>query len=843
MFRLIWKQTLARRARLALTVLAVTLGVTFVTGALVLTDTAQRAFDHQFGRASAGVDLTVRDAVAFDAAMGVEVARDPLKATVLDTVREVDGVAAAEPVVKGSGLITADGETIVPRGPSMLSSWLDAPLGAFTVREGRPPTGEGEVVVDLATATTHGLDIGDQVTVAAEQSARLTVVGLARFGDAEGLPNTTVALVTPGTAQQLLDMGSGASEIAVALEQDASDTAVQEKLSSLLGQGVEVASSRDIAAASVDAAKSQLAYIEVTLLILAGAALMIGAFLIANTFSIVVSQRTRELAMLRAAGATGRQVVASVLGEAVAVGLLGSLAGTGLGMLAALGLRSLVGAFGVAVPQSGLVLLPRTVLLAVLIGVVVTVAAAVGPSRRAARVSPVAGLRSTEQTFAGARGRKVFGTVTGALAVTATGVALTEVGNPTLVAAGAVTAVLALVAWSPVLVPRLVRFAGRPFAAAGVPGILARESGARSPRRVASTVTALALSLGLIAFMAVLGATVKASVAASYQETIAADLVVESARNEMLGGLPPLAHHHIQELPEVQAMSRIRYGHWKDGATTRALTAVDPATLPAVIDLDLVDGALTDLRRGGILLAEHTATERGLQVGDRMEMTFSRAGTQQLTVVGLVEDADAQALSTDYLISLGSYGRLFSERMDASLFIDVADGVSTAAAQAALEDALAELPTAEVRDQSAAVDGRSTMIDQILGMVSVLLLFTVLIAMLGITNTLALSIVERTREIGLLRAVGMTRTQVHRMVRAEAVLVAVAALVTGSLLGVGYAVAAAAAIGRTTPVTLTVPAGALFAVLLLAALVGILAGIAPARRAAKLDVLTAIAAE
>ncbi len=843
MFRLILKQTLARRARLALTVIAVTLGVTFVTGALVLTDTAQRAFDDQFGRASAGVDLTVRDAVAFDAAMGVEVARDPLKATVLDTVREVDGVAAAEPVVKGSGLITADGETIVPRGPSMLSSWLDAPLGAFTVREGRPPTGEGEVVVDLASATTHGIDIGDRVTVAAEQSSRLTVVGLAGFGDAEGLPNTTVALVTAGTAQQLLDMGSGVSEIAVALEQDATGTAVQEKLSSLLGQGVEVASSRDIAAASVDAAKSQLAYIEVTLLILAGAALMIGAFLIANTFSIVVSQRTRELAVLRAAGATGRQVVASVLGEAVAVGLLGSLAGTGLGMLAALGLRSLVGAFGVAVPQSGLVLLPRTVLLAVLIGVVVTVAAAVGPSRRAARVSPVAGLRSTEQASTGDGCRKVFGAVTGALAVTATGVALTEVGSPTLAAVGAVTAVLALVAWGPVLVPRLVRFAGRPFAVAGVPGLLARESGARSPRRVASTVTALALSLGLIAFMAVLGATVKASVAASYQETIAADLVVESARNEMLGGLPPVAHHHIQELPEVQAMSRIRYGHWKDGATTRALTAVDPATLAAVIDLDLVDGALTDLRNGGILLAEHTATARGLQVGDRMEMTFSRAGTQRLTVVGLVEDADAQALSTDYLISLGSYGRLFSERMDASLFVDVADGVSTAAAQTALEDALAELPTAEVRDQSAAVDGRSTMIDQILGMVSVLLLFTVLIAMLGITNTLALSIVERTREIGLLRAVGMTRTQVHRMVRAEAVLVAVAALVTGSLLGVGYAMAAAAAIGRTTPVTLTVPAGALFAVLLVAALVGILAGIAPARRAAKLDVLTGIAAE
>lgn len=843
MFSLIRKQTVARRARLALTMIAVTLGVTFVTGALVLTDSAQRAFDDQFGRASAGVDLTVRDAATFDSAMGVEVARDPLKPNVVDTVRGVEGVSVAEPVVKGSGLITTGGETIVPRGPSMLSSWLDPPLSAFTLREGRAPTGSTEVVVDVATATDHGITVGDQLSVTAEASRKLRVVGLAGFGDADGLPNSTVALVSIGTAQDLLETGSGISEIAIGLGGDAAATVVQEELTGELGQGVEVASTRDIADASVDAAKSQLAYIEITLLVLAGAALLIGAFLIANTFSIVVSQRTRELAVLRAAGATGRQVVASVLAEAAAVGLLGSIVGTGLGVLAALGLRSLVGALGVAVPESDLVLLPRTMLIAVMVGVLVTVLAATGPSCRAARVSPVAGLRSSEQSSSGGRGRKVFGVLAAVLGAAGAVVSLTVAGSPVLVAVSAIAAVAAVVALGPVVVPGLVRVAGRPLSTFGVPGLLARESGARSPRRIASTVIALALSLALIAFMAVLGATVRTSVAASYEETIAADLVVESARNEMLGGLPPVAHHHIQDLSEVETVSRIRYGHWKDRATTRALTAVDPATLPAVTDLDLVDGELSDLRRGGILLAEHTATTRGLQIGDRLSMTFSRTGTRELEVVGLVEDADAQALSTDYLISLETYAKLFSERMDASLFVDVAEGVSTAAAKTALEDALAELPTAEVRDQQAAVDGRTTMVDQVLGMVSILLLFTVLIAVLGITNTLALSIVERTREIGMLRAVGMTRTQVRHMIRAEAVLVAAAALVIGSVLGVGYALAAAAAIGSTTPVTLTVPTTPLFGVLVLATVAGVLAGIAPARRAAKLDVLTAIATE
>jgi putative ABC transport system permease protein len=842
MLKLIVKQTLARRARLALTAVAVTLGVTFVTGALVLTDTAQDAFDAQFTRAASGVDLTVRDAVAFDAAMGVEVTRDPLPPRVLDTIRATSGVDQAVPVAKGSGLIVADGEAIVPRGPSMLSSWIPAPVGAFTLRDGQPPTQADEVVLDAATASAHNLGIGDTVTVQAERNSKLRIVGLAGFGDEDGIANATVALVATETAQRLLDLRTGVSEVAVTATDDTTTTALRDRLTAALGDEFEVGQSRDTAAAAAAAAKTQLEYVEVMLLILAGAALLIGGFLIANTFSIVVTQRTRELAVLRAAGATSRQVTASVLGEATVVGVLGAVAGAVLGVLAAAGMRELAGAFGVAVPDSGLVVTARTLVVALLIGVLVTALAALGPSRRAARISPVAAMRTTEQTEASSHRRRIIGVF--AVVVAALGTAFGLVlGNPMLVALGATTAVLALIALGPALVPGLVRMVGRPLVAFGVPGVMARQAASRSPRRVASTVTALALSLALIAFMAVLGATIKSSVATTYTETVAADLTVESARNEMLGGLVPATYDRVRDLEEIQTVSRTRYGHWKDGTTTRALTAVDPATLPAVTDLDLIDGKLADLEDGGILLAEHTAAAKAVQVGDRLPMTFARAGTTRLKVIGLLEDADAQALSTDYIISLDTYRRLFSERMDASLFVKVADDVSVEAARTAIDAALAEFPTAEVRDQAAAVDGRTTMIDQILGMVTVLLLFTVLIAMLGITNTLALSIVERTREIGMLRAVGMTRRQLRQMVRGEALLVATAALLTGAVLGVGYAVAATVAVGRSTPVTLAVPVGSLLMVLLIAAVVGVLAGLAPARRAGKLDVLAAISAD
>ncbi|WP_169953676.1 FtsX-like permease family protein [Microbispora sp. H11081] len=844
MWRLIVRNTAARRGRLALTLFAVLMGVTFVTGSLVLTDTSQRLLDAQFRTATAGVDLTVRDAAAFDSAMGVEVERDPLPAEVVDRVRAVPGVAAATPVVRGQGLIAFGGKTIIPSGPSLLLSWEPDPVGAFTLRAGRAPDAEGEVVVDAATARRHGIGLGSEVTVRAERTERLRVVGLAGFGSGDGLPETTVALVSLPAAQRLLALGGDSSEVAVVAADGADVQRLRSAVSAAIGAGYDVSSSRDVAASSAAAAKTQISYLRVMLFALAAAALLVGAFLIANTFSIVVTQRTRELAVLRAAGATGAQVMRSVLGEALLVGLAASAAGAGAGVACAAGLRDLAGLFGMTLPDGGLVVTPRTLVVAFAVGVGVTVLSALGPARRAASVAPVEAMRrsSAEDVSGRARwGRTVAGAVLTALGAAGLSMVLAGPGSVGMLGAAAVCAVVGLALLGPAVTPALTRLLGRPLGVAGVPGRLARESAARAPRRTSATALALAFGLALVSFTTVMGASIRDSTARSYTEVITADYVVESARNEMLGGLPAHAYHHVSELPQVAVASRLRYGHWKDGRSTEALTAVDPVTLPRVTSLHMIEGRLDAIADGGIVLAADVARQRNLKIGDTLAMTFSRTGVQRLPVVGLLRDRDAQALSTSYIIALDTFEKNFREHVDASVFVKVADGVSGADARKAIEGVLTDSPTAQVRDQAAAVAARTGMVDEVIGLVTALLMLTVLIALMGITNTLALSIVERTREIGLLRAVGMTGAQTRWMIRGEAVLVAALAIVTGVGLGVAFAAGTVTALGRTTEATLTLPVGPLLLVVGVAAAAGLLAGLLPARRAARLDVLTAIA--
>ncbi|WP_043503169.1 ABC transporter permease [Georgenia sp. SUBG003] len=840
-----WHLTLAHirthRSRFTLTLLAVVLGVTFVTGSLVLTDTSQRLFEDQFRTASAGVDLTVRDAAAFDSAMGVEVERDPLPAELLDRVRAVDGVADAAASAAGQGLLEADGEPLVPAGASVLSSWSPAPFGAFEIREGTEPTADGQVVLDVATAQTYGIALGDEVTVRADVVDTLEVVGLAGFGTEDGLADTTMALVSLPTAQRLLELGDQVTQVQAVAADGITPTALQTAVGAALGGEYDLATAQDTVAAGAAAAASKLSMIRVMLLSMAGAALLVGGFLIANTFAIVIFQRSRELALLRAAGATSRQLRRSVLGEALVVGAAGSVVGTGLGILAGYGLRDLARAFGVALPDGGLVVAPRTLLISLGIGVVVTVLSAVGPARKAARVSPVEAMRDSGIVPPSPR-RAVLGWVAAGIAALAVGSSALG-ADVTVVAAGAVAALVALTLLGPVLAPRLARLVGRPLDAVGMTGRLARESAARAPRRTAATTTALAIGLTLITFMTILGQSVKATTASTYEEVVTADLVVESARAEMLGGLSHDVHHAVEDVPEVAVVSRMRYGHWKDAGATSALTAVDPGTIGEVTNVDMVAGSLEALADGGIVLGAEKAAERGLAVGDTLTLTFSRTGDQTLEVVGLVDDGDAQALATGYLISMDTYAENFTEDVDASLLVGLRDGVDAEEGQRAVADALEPFPTADVRDLAAAVAARAGAVDQILGMVTVLLLLAVAIALLGITNTLALSIVERTREIGLLRATGMTRKQVAWMVRWEAALVAVLAGVLGVGLGAGLGAATVRALSGGEPVPVPGRWTGCCWWWPVATVGGLVAGMLPARRAARLDVLHAVAAQ
>jgi putative ABC transport system permease protein len=842
MWRLSLSNALAHRSRLVLTWLAVALGVAFVTGSLVLTDTSTRLLDDQFRTTAAGVDLTVRGAAAFDAAMGVEVQRDPLPPDLADRIAATPGVDRVRAVASGPAQLQAHGTAIEPNGPTLLGTWAEAPFTAFALRAGHAPHGPGEVVLDAATARAHDVALGDTVTVSATASRQLRVVGLTGVGDGDGLANSTVVLVDLPTAQMLLDLGTGVTSVDVIAADGVAVPDLRTDLADALGTKYAVSNGQDAAAASADAAKESIGYLRIVLLALAAAGLVVGAFLIANTFGIVLTQRSRELALLRAAGATGRQVLVSVLGEALLVGLTGAAGGTAAGVAAAYGLRGLAQSAGLALPDGPLTVTGRTLAIALAAGVLVTLLAALGPARRAARVAPVEAMRASDPAPTRPRRRRLI-----------TGGVLTGLGVAQLVAAallrdiagvaiGAVLLLAGLVVLGPVLAPRLAQAVGRPLNGLGVPGQLARESTVRNPRRTAATAMALALGLALISFVSVLGSSVKAITAGS-GEAITADLLVQSSREEMLGGLSPEVAPRVAALPEVAAVSATRFGHWLDRGMTSALTAVDPATLPEVADVRMTTGSLTALDEAGIVLADNVAAERGLTVGDTLTMTFPRDGEQQLRVVGLMADDSARALSTSYVISLAGYPRHYSENVDATVYVALADGADPAKARTALKAAIADFPNAEILDQAEAAAVRAAAIGQVLGLITVLLGFAVLIALLGITNTLALSIVERTREIGLLRAVGMTRAQLRSMVRAEAVLIAAVAVVAGVALGLGLAAATLAGLASDTPLTIRVPVVQLLAVVGAAVLAGLLAGLLPARRAARLDVLTAIATQ
>jgi putative ABC transport system permease protein len=718
----------------------------------------------------------------------------------------------------------------------MLASWAAPPLSAFELREGRAPRSSGEVVLDVATARAHGVDLGDSVVIQSDRAADLEVVGLVGFGDAAGLPDSTVALVGLRQAQDLLELGTGVSEIRVTAGADAAVPDLQDRIAAAVGDRYAVARSQDIADAGVEAARTSLAYLQVMLLALAAVSLLVGGYLIANTFAIVITQRTRELAVLRAAGATGRQVFGMVLIEALVVGAAGSAAGVLLGVAAADGLRDLAGAFGVPLPDGAVTVQPRSLLVAFLTGLVVTVVAALAPSRRAARISPVQAMRESSQVAVTGRVRVAVGTI--AAVVVAVSLIAVPMGAPvTLLAVAGVGCVAALSLLGPVLVPPLARLLGRPLRLGGVSGRLAEELTARAPRRTAATVIALTLSVAMISLIAVVTSSVKESVAADFEETVSADLVIESARSEMLGGLAEGVYDEAARLDEVAIASRLRYGHWKDGRRTSALTAIDPSTIEEVTSLDMPVGRMADLGLDGVVVAEQVAKERGLRVGSPLPMTFARTGEQQMRVVGVLAEDDAQALRTDYVISLDAYRRLFTERVDATVFLRVAEGVEVAQAARAVESAIAEYPTADVRDHEAAVDSRTAMVDQILGLVTVLLLFTIVIALLGITNTLALSIVERSREVGLLRAVGMSRTQLRWMVRSEALLMSFVAVVVGVGVGVAFGTAVVTGLGGGSDVDVLVPIGRLIVVVGVVTLAGLAAGLLPARRAVRLPVL------
>ena len=833
MLRTTLRSLLARKLRLLLSGLAVVLGVAFVSGTFVLTDTLGKVFDDLFEDVNAGSSVAVRGVPSLEG--GIPPAVD---AALVERVRAVDGVVEAVGRVTGYAELVVDGEPIENTGGPSIGVDLQAgsALETLTVREGRPPVGPAEVAVDAATAERVGIAVGDEIQVALAGGLRdVTVTGTVGLGDTDGFAGAALTAFDLETAQAVLGQPGTFQEIAVAGEDGVDDADLATRIGAVLPEAVEAVTAAQASAETSAEIKEGLGFFTTALLVFAGISLFVGAFLIFNTFSMLVAQRAKELALLRALGASRRQVTGSVLVEALVVGLFASIIGFALGVGVAVGLRGLLAALGIDLPEGDLVLAPRTLVVSLVVGVGVTAFAALLPARRAARVAPVEAMRDSgpaeERSL---RRRGVVGAVLLLAGVVLLAVGLAQV-ELVVVGLGAAVTFFGVATLSPLVARPVASVLAAPFARMGVPGRLGRANAVRSPRRTSATAAALMIGLALVSAVSVLGASLKESVGAVVDRSFGADFVLTSSSFQ---GFSSTVADRLREAPELDSVLAVRSSELRVRDTTADVTGLDPDAALDVLRIDVVEGDLSSLDEGALAVQDTVADALGLSIGDRVPVTWSETGDAEL-VIGAVYAAN------DFLSRLAVGEQVFVDNTGSDLLeaigVTTADGTSAADARRAVDAVVADLPTVQVQDQAEFIEGQRGQVDQLLNAITVLLVLSVVIAVLGIVNTLALSVVERTRELGLLRAVGLQRRQLRRMIRVESVVIALYGALLGLVVGIGFGWALVRALRDQGITEFSLPVGRLVLVVVAAAFAGVLAAALPARRAARLDVLEAVA--
>ncbi len=832
------KGLLAHKLRLVLTALAIVLGVTFISGTFVLTDTLNNTFSVLFGNIYQKIDFQVRGVPQLGTS-GANAVRNELPASLLATVRRVPGVAAAEGDVEGYAQFVAhDGKPIQTGGAPTLGVNFDPDqqVSDLHIIAGGPPVTSDDVVMDAGTASKYDFTVGQSVRILFAGPPRtFTITGIAQFGSADNLAGASLAAFTLPTAQAMAQEVGQLDDINVVTAPGASKPAVQRAIAAVLPAGVQVVTGQTVTNENTSAVSQELSFFSTALLVFAFISLFVGGFTIFNTFSITIGQRTRELALLRIVGASRRQVFRSVLAEAAITGLVASVIGLGLGVLAALGLEALLRGFGITLPAGSLVFEPRTIVVGLAVGVGVTVVAAIGPARNAVRIPPIAAL-SDRQADGDVSMRRRFGWGAG---VALAGAVLLAIGlaRPAiaLVGAGAVAIFVGVAMLSPAIARPLSSVIGRPLARVlGEPGKLGRENSMRSPRRTAHTASALMVGLALVAAMSVFGASLSRSATASVDQAISADLIVSASGTGQLSQSIP---RRVSAVPGVTVTTTVYRSQFEFGNSLATLTGVSTQHLADTVILRMTAGTSAALAQGELLIDSTIAKSKHLSVGDTVPVTFAQTGSSTLRIGGIYQ---ANALIGSYLVSAGSFLPHFSNQAPAALLLGTN---GSGAVDNDVTNALAPYPNAQVQTRAQFEQAQTASVNQLLGLVYALLALAVLIALIGIVNTLMLSVFERTREIGLLRAVGMKRRQVRTMIRSEAVILAIFGAIIGIVIGTGMGIALVSSLKQQGITDTVVPASSLVVFLLLAALLGLIAASWPARRAARLDVLAAIAAQ
>ncbi|HYB26068.1 MAG TPA: ABC transporter permease [Solirubrobacteraceae bacterium] len=832
---------LARKLRLALTALAIVLGVTFVTGTLVLGDTLNHTFNDLIGTAYQHVSFQIRGKAELSGTSAASTAdRRSIPESIVPAVRRLPGVAYVFGSVSGyAQFMSRDGNAIGGGAGSTLGFSFDPnpQLSPYRLVQGKAPTTADEVVMDKETATNHGFAVGDRVLINLPNRAQtFTISGIVTFGSDANLAGVTLAGFSLPTAQAAFNAVGRYDTISVLAAPGADNVKLQLAIARVLPPGVEVVSGQTAANQLSSQVDNSLSFISTTLLVFAAIALFVGGFTIFNTFSITVGQRTRELALLRIVGASRRQVFRSVLGEAALTGFVASLIGLGLGVLAALGLKALLKAFGIVLPSAPLVFEARTVVVAIVVGVGVTVLAAILPARRAVRIPPVAALAEQNEDGTGAvRRRRLIG----GLIVAIGGAVAVVIGllGPTIALVG--LGALAEFAAAAMLIPALARplssALGRPLARLlGPPGKLGRENSMRNPRRTAQTAAALMIGIALVSTIAVLGASLSTSAKNQVDSAVTADYLVSGN-----GGFSKSVVPTVSRLPGVTTATTVYQGQFEFRGSLATLVAATPAGLDQTVNLHVTGGSGAPAMAAGQLLVDSiTASQDDLHIGSAVAVRFAQTGTTTMTIGGIYQ---TNPLLGHFVTGADFFLSHFDNPLPIGVLLRTAPGTPN------LNPKLNQIlnPYANVSSKTRAQfeQSQENSINQTLGLIYVLLALAVLVALIGIVNTLILSVFERTREIGLLRAVGMKRRQVRTMVRAESVIISVFGAVIGVVIGTALGVALASSLRNSGVTNLAVPFGSLILFLILSALLGLLAATWPARRAAKLDVLAAIATE
>ena len=843
MLRIALKGILGRKARLVLTSLAVILGTAFLSGTAVFSATLNRTFDNLFSDVFRNVDSYVRSTQVIEADFGAE-ERQRIPAELIATIEAVPGVGDVQGDIQAfARIIGKDGQPLGSEGagPPTFGSVGEEFKGAlWTISEGKFPSNSTEVALDEASAKAGNYVVGDKVKVVAQAGSReFTLVGIAGYGDVRSPGGATFALFDLATAQEFLAKPGFVDAILISGDGSVSDEELAKAINAVIPSSykTETLTGAEITKETQDQIGSALSFFSILLSTFSYIALGVGSFVIYNVFSISAAQRQRENALLRAIGASKKQVTRALMIESVVVGLFGSTIGLFAGIGLSKALSALLKAASIDLPSGDLVVPSSAIVNTIVVGLIVTVASAWLPARRAGRVPPLAAMRETAiEVVALTRRRTIFGLVLIALGA-ASIIAVTNGVSNTWLGLGILFVFSGTITLGPVIARPVALLLGKPAEKfRGVTGTMARQNSARNPKRTSRTASPVLIGVALVTAVAALAASISSQIDGVFTQQFKGDYAINTnARG--FGGLSPSLADDINTLPEVERATGIGLLTVKIDGKGQYLTTINPATVEGVFDIGLTSGTYADLTPETIFVSQQYAENNDAKLGDTIAVTLADAQVKSLSIAGIYEFDE---LAGKYTVSRDLTKDTTVITFDLGVYIKIKDGVSQESARTALQAAVDKYGQGTLLSKREYIDSQSGQINQLLGLIYGLLFLSVIIAVVGIIITLLLSVFERQREIGLLRAVGMTKSQVRTTVRWESVITSLLGAVVGIVLGVGLGWVIVYALRDQGLSAFSVPVGTTVSILIMAFVIGVLAAVYPAWRATRVNLLAAI---